>query len=150
MRAFRNRRGQRGFNLLEMLIVLSIMALLMTMVGPRLISQLDRSKSTAAGVQVRALMASLKTMHIDLGRYPSNEEGLTLLLSPPADLSGGVWLGPYIEGSALPKDPWGRDYIYEAPATPGADPRIGSLGSDGKVGGEGVARDVFSSDLRVQ
>lgn len=139
------RARQRGFNLLEMLIVLSIMALLMTLVGPRLIAQLDRSKSTAASVQIRSLISSLKTMHIDLGRYPTTEEGLVLLVSAPADTNGGAWFGPYIEGSSLPKDPWGRDYIYQPPASSGAEPSVGSLGADGKIGGEGAARDIFSS-----
>ncbi len=137
-----DKTNARGFSLLEVLIVLSIMGLLITLVGPRLISQLDRSKTTAAQTQIKTIDTALKTMRIDLGRYPTEQEGLGILVSPPQELGGGEWIGPYLDGE-LPVDPWGRAYIYEPPATFTGSPRIGSLGADGQPGGEGPAQDVF-------
>ncbi|MEE4212744.1 MAG: type II secretion system major pseudopilin GspG [Parvularcula sp.] len=137
-----DRDKERGFSLLEVLIVLSIMGLLITLVGPRLISQLDRSKTTAAQTQIKTIDTALKTMRIDLGRYPTKEEGLRILVVPPQELGGGEWIGPYLDGE-LPVDPWGRPYLYEPPASFTGNPRIGSLGADGEPGGEGPAQDVF-------
>jgi len=124
------------------LIVLTIIALIATLVGPRLMSQLDRSKSTAARVQIKALGSALETMRLDLGRYPTQAEGLGLLVTSSPD-AGEVWSGPYLEGD-LPKDPWGKDYIYAPPADADARPRIGTFGADGKEGGQGNAADIFS------
>jgi general secretion pathway protein G len=138
-------RGEAGYSLMEVLIVLAIIAVIAALVGPRLFTQLDRAKEVSAGVQARALSAALETMRLDLGRYPTQEEGLELLLLRPALNAENVtveWRGPYLE-SALPVDPWGRAYVYEAPQMDGARPRIGTLGADGKVGGAGVNRDLF-------
>lgn len=133
------RAAERGFSLLEVLIVLAIIALVASLVGPRLMTQLDRSKVTAARVQLRALSAALETLRLDLGRYPSQAEGLRLLVEPPA--SDEAWQGPYLE-TELPSDPWGRAYVYEAPPGPEGRPSVGSLGSDGAEGGEGLAADI--------
>jgi len=139
-------RKRRGYSLLEILIVLTIIALIATLVGPRLISALDRSKSTTVAVQSRAIAAALNTMYLDLGRYPSAEEGLTILVNAPSE-GGETWRGPYLE-SGLPDDPWGRPYEYFPPATIDASPRVGSLGADGRTGGSGSAADVFSDSPR--
>ena len=133
---------ERGFSLLELLIVLTIMAMLVTIVGPRLINQLDRSKATAATIQMRSVEAALKSMRVDLGRYPTEEEGLRILVQAPEQTAGGAWFGPYLDGE-VPQDPWGRDFVYQPPANPDGSPRIGTLGADGKVGGSGSATDVF-------
>ena len=130
-----------GFSLLEILIVLMIIAMITTLVGPRLMSQLDRSKSQTAKVQARSLLTALDTMRLDLGRYPSNEEGLSLLTTAPT--GGDNWVGPYLSG-ALPMDPWGRPYIYRL-SPDGQTAEIGSLGSDGREGGTGNAADIFTS-----
>ncbi len=137
------RDGERGYSLLEVLIVLTIIALVATLVGPRLMAQLDRSKVTAARVQIRALASSLETLHIDLGRYPDATEGLALLVTRPSGQreEDGVWQGPYLD-SALPKDPWGHDYVYAPPSGEATRPEIMSLGSDGREGGEGLAADI--------
>lgn len=140
------RRRERGYSLLEVLIVLTIIALIAALVGPRLIAQLDRSKVTAARVQIRALAASLETLRLDLGRYPTNEEGLTLLIEPPgAAAAAALWRGPYLDES-VPADPWGRAYVYTAPVGDFARPRVASLGADGEQGGEGLAADIAYGD----
>lgn len=136
-------RKQGGFSLLEVLITLMIIALIATLVGPRLMSALDRSKTNTAGLQTKALKTALDAMRVDLGRYPTAEEGLGALTTAPAGATN--WQGPYLD-SAVPNDPWGRPYTYTPAANPDEPPRIGTFGSDGKPGGTGSARDVYSND----
>lgn len=139
----RRRGGARGgYSLLEILIVLTIIALIATFVGPRLLSQLDRSKVTAARVQVQALHSALETMHLDIGRYPTQAEGLELLAQPPQDGSTG-WAGPYLN-NAVPLDPWRQSYVYTAPSGEQERPRVTSLGADGQEGGSANAADISS------
>lgn len=135
--------AQAGFSLLEVLITLMIVALVATLVGPRLMSALDRSKTSTAGLQAKALKSALDTMRLDLGRYPTAEEGLSALVTAPAGATS--WQGPYIDGP-VPNDPWGRPYLYIPSANVDESPRIGSFGSDGREGGTGSARDVYSVD----
>lgn len=133
-----------GFTLLEILVVLAIIALVAAFVGPRLMAQLDRSKVTAARVQIRSLVSSLETMRLDLGRYPTESEGLAMLVTPPPGVgeAGELWQGPYLD-SGLPEDPWGRPYLYTPPAGTSGRPTVGSLGADGAEGGDGIDADLF-------
>lgn len=131
-------RRKAGYSLLEILIVLAIIALIAALVGPRLFAQLDHSKVTTARVQVRALETALETMRLDIGRYPTPQEGLGLLVK--ADGVSG-WAGPYLSGD-LPKDPWGHDYVFEPAPDPQHPAHVMSYGSDGKPGGEGNAADI--------
>lgn len=145
-RTSRKRRASKGFSLLEMLAVLAIMGILATLVAPRLFNQVDRSKITAAQAQARSLKISVDALRLDIGRYPSAEEGLALLVTPPAEPAArAAWLGPYIEG-ALPNDPWGNPYRYEPPATDAAGfalkPKIYSYGADNEPGGAGMNADI--------
>lgn len=140
----RNTRAQRGFSLLEIMITLTIIALIATLVGPRLMSALDRSKTTAARVQAKALKSAADSFRLDVGQYPSSEQGLQALVQRPADVE--TWRGPYLD-TALPADPWGRPFVYVLPPEPDAPPRIGSYGADGQPGGAGSAEDVFSDDV---
>ena len=134
---------KRGYSLLEVLIVLSIIALIMAIVGPRLLGQLDRSKVTAARVQVRSLETALDTLRLDIGRYPSDEEGLALLVkADPKRVAG--WYGPYL-ANTLPQDPWGNPYGYKAGADPDSRPDVFSMGSDAKPGGKGLAADIHDA-----
>jgi general secretion pathway protein G len=144
----RRRRSERGYSLLEVLVVLAIIALIATFVGPRLFAQLDRSKVTSARIQIQSLTAAIETMRLDIGRYPSDEEGLRLLTEAPAqsDVEALEWRGPYLD-AAVPADPWGAAYLYEAPREADGRPRIVSYGGDGKPGGEGVAKDIATPDV---
>lgn len=145
MAAFAHRRAARalrrkaGYSLLEMLIVLSIIALIAALVGPRLFAQLDKSKVTAARVQLKSLKSALATLRLDIGRFPTEREGLDLLMRAPGD-GAASWSGPYLSG-ALPDDPWGRPYVYKAPVD-GQEPQVLTLGSDGKPGGSGDGADI--------
>jgi general secretion pathway protein G len=141
----RRRWRESGYSLLEVLIVLTIIALIAALVGPRLMMQLDRSKVTAARVQIRALSSAVETMRLDIGRYPTGEEGLELLVSPPRGRASSFWRGPYLDG-AMPSDPWGGDYGYRVPENEFARPDIFSLGADGEEGGEGAAADIRLAD----
>lgn len=132
--------AKAGYSLLEVLIVLSIIALIVAIVGPRLLGQFDRSKVTAAQVQVRSLQTALDTLRLDIGRYPQDSEGLDLLTRADAKTVKG-WYGPYL-ASGLPLDPWGNPYGYKASVDPDGRPDVFSLGSDGKAGGSGLAADI--------
>lgn len=144
------RRARDGFSLLEILVVLAIIALVAAVVGPRLFAQLDRSKTRTAQLQIRSLEASLDTMRLDIGRLPTQQEGLALLTEADAQTVSG-WYGPYLD-RAIPADPWGRPYVYVAPpaeatGAPGAPDqraRVISYGADGQEGGQGVNADVTS------
>jgi general secretion pathway protein G len=131
----------RGFTLLEMLVVLVIIGLIAGLVGPQLMGRVDTSKVTAADTQVRMLKSALDTMRLDIGRYPTRDEGLALLVTPPKDervLSR--WQGPYLSEDSVPLDPWGNAYQY-TPST-GTVIYLYSLGGDGEPGGEGVNADI--------
>lgn len=131
-------RQSRGFTLIELLVVLAILTMLAGLVGPRVLSQLGGAKSKTAGVQIADLEKSLELFKLDVGRFPSTEEGLTALNTAPSGLAG--WNGPYVKGG-IPNDPWGKPYKYSSPAANGGV-EIVSLGADGAPGGEGENADV--------
>lgn len=136
------RRTGRGFTLLEMLVVLVIIGLLASLVGPRLFSKVDASKVQTAQAQVKMLKGALETFRLDVGRFPTEAEGLAVLNAAPADEKvRGRWRGPYLD-EALPADPWGHPYQYSIPGANGQPFALYSLGADGKRGGEGYDADV--------
>ena len=132
------RTSLRGFTLIELLVVLAILTLLAGLVGPRVLNQLGGAKSKTAGVQIADLDKSLELFKLDVGRYPTTEEGLESLIKRPVTVNG--WTGPYLKGG-VPSDPWGRPYRYASPG-PGGGIEILSLGADGAPGGEGENADV--------
>ncbi len=127
-----------GFTLIELLIVLAILGLLAGLVGPRVLSQLDGAKSKTAAVQIKDLEQAADLFRIDVGRFPSNEEGLQALVTNPGNLRG--WNGPYLR-RGLPADPWGNPYRYQSPGRFG-DIDIYSYGADNAPGGSGENADV--------
>ncbi len=136
--ARRRSRGQGGFTLVEMLVVITIIGLIMALVGPRVLNYLGESKAKAAKIQLESFASALDLYYLDLGRYPSSNEGLGALVHP-SNTSG--WNGPYLRGGALPNDPWGHPYLYRSPGDR-APYTIVSLGSDGQEGGSGTAADI--------
>lgn len=127
-----------GFTLLELLVVIVIIGLLAAYVGPRYFSQLGKSQATAARAQIDAFEKALDTFRLDMGRYPTAEEGLAALMARPHD--DPKWNGPYLK-KAIPQDPWGRAYLYQVPGTKG-DYTIVSYGRDGQPGGAGEDADI--------
>ena len=134
----RNRRSsfrrtlERGFTLVEMLVVISIIALIMALVGPRVLNFLGESKVKAAKIQIASLESALDLYALDTGQYPSSSEGLGALMHRP----GGVtsWSGPYLKGNEVPNDPWGKPYIYRSPGEHGPYDIV-SYGPKGQEGG---------------
>jgi general secretion pathway protein G len=136
-RSSRARRRRAGFSLIEILIVVGIMALLVTLVGPNVIRLFQSSQSKTAGVQIQQLKSSLDLFVMDIGRYPTSEEGLVALVKNDASTAG--WKGPYLRDGTMPVDPWGRPYVYAL-----SDGRaiITTLGADGQPGGDGPNADI--------
>ncbi|WP_301296006.1 type II secretion system major pseudopilin GspG [Pseudomonas citronellolis] len=133
---------ERGFTLLEMIVVLVIIGLLMGLVGPRLFSQADKAKVQTADTQVKMLKGALMTMRLDIGRLPGEQEGLALLNAAPADERiKAFWKGPYLDGG-VPLDPWNRAYVYSNAPSAEQPFSLYSLGADGQPGGEGENADI--------
>lgn len=131
-----------GFTLIEMLVVLVIIGLLASLVGPKLFTKVDSSKVQTAQTQVKMLKGALETLRLDIGRFPSAEEGLAILNDPPKDEKlRAKWKGPYLD-EALPNDPWGNPYLYSMPGSNGQPFALYSFGADGKKGGEGYDADI--------
>ena len=134
----RRAHGQSGFTLMELLVVLAILGLLMSLVGPRVLSQLGGAKTKTAAIQIKDLEQSLEMYKLDVGRFPSTDEGLAALVVRPASSTG--WNGPYLK-SDVPVDPWKREYHYKYPGEH-TEVDIFSYGQNGTPGGEGEDADV--------
>ncbi len=132
---------QEGYTLVELLVVLAILGLLVAIAAPRLISYLGSAKVDTAKIQVEKLGGVLDLYHLEIGRYPTDQEGLAALVERPPQAE--AWNGPYLKNRELLTDPWGRPYAYRSPGQYG-DYDLYSLGADGKEGGEGENRDVTS------
>ena len=137
-----NRRSStKGVTILEILIVLTIMALVAALAGPRLIGYLGRAKSETANLQIQQVQNALQLFYIDLGRYPSDAEGLRLLIESPSGEAD--WRGPYLDADSAIIDPWDRPYLYES-SNETTVPQVSSYGRDGREGGTGEDADIAS------
>lgn len=136
------RQRQTGFTLLELLVVIVIIGLLAAYVGPKYFAQLGKSEVTIAKAQMEAFEKSLDTYRLDVGRYPSTEEGMGALMTAPA-AAGAKWNGPYLK-KGIPQDPWGHPYLYRAPGSAAKDYEIVSTGKDGQPGGTGENADIVT------
>lgn len=130
----------QGFTLLEMIVVLVIIGLLMGLVGPRVFKQADKAKVQTAEAQISMLKGALQTMRLDINRFPTNEEGLGLLLNNSSPENPN-WDGPYLDDE-VPMDPWDRPYQYSTQKTKNRAFELYSFGADGKLGGDEYDADI--------
>lgn len=133
--------GCDGFTLVELLVVMVILVLLATLVAPRVVGYLGSSRSKSANVQIENLTTALELFYLDMGSYPSTDEGLDALVKPVASKPG--WNGPYLTKAIIPLDPWGRPYHYEFPGKK-AKFDIYTYGRDDKEGGSGEDADMWN------
>jgi general secretion pathway protein G len=137
----RRKKNEMGFSLIELLIVMVIMGLLAALVGPRMFGKVGKSKQNAARAQMALFETALDTYRLDVGKYPSTEQGLKALRIKPSD--GEKWDGPYLPKS-VPKDPWGHPYVYRR--TDNGEVEMISLGANGTEGGDGEDKDISNRD----
>lgn len=128
-----------GVTILEVLVVLAIIALIAGVAGPRLVGYVDRARGETAELQIEQIVNALQLFYIDVGRYPTEAEGLTVLIDAPGGEES--WRGPYLETTGPLTDPWGRDYIFEATGE-NTRPNVLSYGRDGARGGSGSDADL--------
>ena len=133
--------NDKGFTLLELLVVLVILGLLAGLVGPQVMNQLEGAKSKTAILQMEELSAALDLYRLDVGRYPDTDQGLNALIEQPANTIS--WNGPYLKKAVIRNDPWGFPYVYLSPGkqTPF---ELSTLGADNQPGGDGENRDLHS------
>ena len=130
---------ESGFTLLELLVVMVIIGLLASYVAPRYFDQVGKSEVKATRAQLDSFEKALGAYRLDVGRYPTTEQGLKALNERPSEEP--KWAGPYLS-KAVPPDPWGRGFIYRSPGDSGHDFELGSLGKDGQRGGTGLDADI--------
>ncbi len=134
------RRNGKGFTLIELLVVIIIIGMLAALVGPKLFGKVSTAKLKTAKAQIELFGTALDALRLDVGRYPTTEEGLKALREKPSGMD--LWKGPYLP-KEIPVDPWGKPYVYKSPGDHG-DYDLISYGLDGVQGGEGENQDVVS------
>jgi len=137
------RHRERGFTLLELLVVLAILGLLIGLVAPAALRQLGSAKEKIAHQSIERLASVLDIYKLDVGAYPTTDQGLQALIAKPQGVSR--WSGPYLKGEKLPEDPWGRPFLYRSPSQrPGHEFDLYSLGPSGQAGGTGDAAAIYN------
>jgi general secretion pathway protein G len=131
---------QRGFTLIELMIVLVILGLIMGIVGPQAMKYLGKGKTQSTKVQIENLSAALDMYRLEVGNYPTSADGLKALVTQPSNARG--WNGPYLKKGDVPKDAWNNDYQYKRPGSNNHPYDLGSFGADGAAGGEGENADL--------
>jgi general secretion pathway protein G len=134
-------KSERGITLIEMLVVVTIIALFAALVGPKMFGKADAARRTAARVQINNFSTALGAYKLDTGTFPATEQGLQALRVRPENVP--QWSGPYLPQD-IPMDPWGRPFQYKYPGDHGDEPDVLSLGADGQPGGEGNDADIVS------
>jgi general secretion pathway protein G len=141
MKIMQTVKSMTGITLIELMVVITIIALIGAVVGPQVFKQLAGAKSKTAKMQIEDFGAALDLFYIDAGRYPDTNEGLQALVQAPAGME--QWNGPYIKKNMIPKDPWDNDYHYQSPGENGPYD-LYSYGSDNAPGGENDRADIVS------
>lgn len=137
----RRKNGQAGVTLIEMLVVMTIIALFVALVAPNILKHSDTARITSARTQIHNFETALGAYKLDTGTFPTTEQGLQALRAKPGDLN--QWAGPYMPQD-IPKDPWGHEYVYRYPGEHGDEPDILCYGADGSPGGDGLNADIVS------
>src|SRR5512136_1341232 len=139
-------KNQKGFTLIEIMVVVIILGLLAGLVLPRILGQEEKAKFEAAKVQIRSLESALDAFKLDNGFYPATDQGLDALIKKPeAGRIPNKWReGGYLKPARIPKDPWGNEYHYYSPGNENRQYEIISYGPDGEQGGEGKNADIES------
>jgi general secretion pathway protein G len=137
----KKRLVSQGFSFIEILIVMAIIAMMMALVAPKMLGRLEESKKTTAGIQMKSFANALDLYRLDNSTYPTTEQGLEALMKlPEIGLIPNNWKGPYLKGTAIPKDPWKNDYMYQSS---GSAINMKCLGADKEEGGEGLNSDIL-------
>ena len=143
MMNLRQKRGERGFTLIELMVVIVILGILAGLIIPRIMGRPDEARRAKARIQIESLETALKLYRLDNGSYPTTEQGLQALVeSPSAGQQAKNWRqGGYLERNKVPKDPWDKEFVYLSPGAHG-DFDLSSLGADGEPGGDGKNKDI--------
>jgi general secretion pathway protein G len=137
----RRNRSRAGVTLIEMLVVVTIIALFAALVAPRMLHRADAARAAAARAQINSFMTALGAYKLDTGTFPTTEQGLQALRVAPPGVN--QWQGPYLPAE-IPVDPWGRAYLYKFPGDHGDEPDVVSYGADGAPGGDNINTDILS------
>jgi len=146
MQTTTSRQKSGGFTLIEIMIVMVIIAMLAALVGPRVMGALSSAKIKATKIQIETLSATVEAFQLDTGRFPTQAEGLQVLVENPEKAPIKSWRGPYLKKNKVPADEWGNAFIYEIPSRHKMPFDIHSLGADGKPGGTGDDADLGNWD----